>query len=343
MLAAFRFFEIGLAAYHHSTFALLVCLALSGNVARAANILVNPGFEADGNHGSGTQPEGWTGVPGGPWYINSDQYAHSGNNYYKVWGAFDVPPIFNHFTRIIVLCRLPVIKRMAGCSPCLPTLCGAETASITHGCKFRSWMTVTTYSAFIPIRLDSAKPTIRPASGMTFQSPIFVKPCLPTQLLVLPTCWWHLPELSKCVSSITCINFSVGEVLVILMTQPLTRSVGRFRPRLHRSIRATCCLPATISASISIRRAVRRSALTTFIWSCNGTDVSTNCTFTGATPNIGVIYSGIATNVWAYTASITVTDAYNFTASQTINFDTINPTYVWESEDYDFTNGGIYQ
>jgi hypothetical protein len=65
--------------------ALLVAGVLSGNLARAGNILINPGFEADGNHGSGVQPGGWTAGAGGPWYINSDSYAHSGNNYYKVW------------------------------------------------------------------------------------------------------------------------------------------------------------------------------------------------------------------------------------------------------------------
>jgi hypothetical protein len=60
-----------------------------GNLAHSANILLNPGFEADGNHGSGVQPANWTGNPSGPWYINTDNKAHAGNNYYKVWGAFN--------------------------------------------------------------------------------------------------------------------------------------------------------------------------------------------------------------------------------------------------------------
>src|SRR5450432_1150764 len=72
--------------------ALLAAGALSGNLAQAGNILVNPGFEADGNHGSGVQPAGWHGVPGGSWYINSDYNAHTGNNYYKVWGSYGGSP-----------------------------------------------------------------------------------------------------------------------------------------------------------------------------------------------------------------------------------------------------------
>ncbi len=70
----------------------------------------------------------------------------------------------------------------------------------------------------------------------------------------------------------------------------------------------------------------------------NGTDVSSGCTFSGLTPDIAVTYNGLASGVWAYTAAISVTDGYGFTASTSMKFDTISPTYVWESEDYDFTN-----
>src|SRR5271154_1513797 len=59
-------------SYFLMTLALLAAASMPGNTARAGNILVNPGFEADGNHGSGVQPAGWSGLPGGPWYINSD-------------------------------------------------------------------------------------------------------------------------------------------------------------------------------------------------------------------------------------------------------------------------------
>ncbi len=71
----------------------------------------------------------------------------------------------------------------------------------------------------------------------------------------------------------------------------------------------------------------------------NGTDVSSGCTFSGSTPDITVTYNGLAAGVWSYTASISVTDGYGFSASSTMNFDTISPSYVWEAEDYDFTNG----
>ena len=57
----------------------------------------------------------------------------------------------------------------------------------------------------------------------------------------------------------------------------------------------------------------------------NGTDVSASCSFSGSTPDITVTYNGMAYGVWAYTASVSVTDGYGFNASTTMNFDTINP------------------
>ncbi|MEJ0088796.1 MAG: hypothetical protein WDM80_03450 [Limisphaerales bacterium] len=71
----------------------------------------------------------------------------------------------------------------------------------------------------------------------------------------------------------------------------------------------------------------------------NGTDVSSGCTFSGSTPDITVTYSGLASGAWSDTAAISATDGYGFNTTATMTFDTIAPAYVWETEDYDFTNG----
>ncbi len=42
-----------------------------------------------------------------------------------------------------------------------------------------------------------------------------------------------------------------------------------------------------------------------------------------------------------YSAVIQVTDAGSSTASSTVSFDTISPSYTWEAEDWDFTSNGI--
>lgn len=80
----------------------------------------------------------------------------------------------------------------------------------------------------------------------------------------------------------------------------------------------------------------------------NGVNVSTNLTITGnsGNTNLNVLYSGLQSNA-AYNASITVTDSFGFTASVNTYFETTwygvqAPTYVWEAEDWDFTNGMFF-
>jgi hypothetical protein len=75
----------------------------------------------------------------------------------------------------------------------------------------------------------------------------------------------------------------------------------------------------------------------------NGVDVSGSLAISGSSSNKNVTYHGLQSNL-TYTASITVTDAFNLTASANTYFETtwvgIPPiVYLWEAEDFDFTNG----
>src|ERR1035437_1918629 len=75
----------------------------------------------------------------------------------------------------------------------------------------------------------------------------------------------------------------------------------------------------------------------------NGVDVSSSLAISGSSSNKNVSYHGLQSNM-VYTASITVTDAFNLTVSRSTYFETmwagIQPiTYLWEAEDFDFTNG----
>jgi hypothetical protein len=77
--------------------------------------------------------------------------------------------------------------------------------------------------------------------------------------------------------------------------------------------------------------------------SLNGVDVSSNLAITGSPSNKAVSYQGLQSNT-TYNASISVTDIYNLSASASTYFETtwvgIPPIlYLWEAEDYDFTNG----
>jgi hypothetical protein len=75
----------------------------------------------------------------------------------------------------------------------------------------------------------------------------------------------------------------------------------------------------------------------------NGVDVSSSLAITGSSSNKAVIYQGLQSNM-IYNAFITVTDVFNLSASVSNYFQTtwvgIPPIlYLWEAEDFDFTNG----
>ena len=62
-------------------------------------------------------------------------------------------------------------------------------------------------------------------------------------------------------------------------------------------------------------------------------------TITG--PNTGESVSANLTSNTLYSAVIQVQDATGNTASQTISFDTISPSYTWEAEDWNYTSNGV--
>ena len=75
----------------------------------------------------------------------------------------------------------------------------------------------------------------------------------------------------------------------------------------------------------------------------NGNDVSGTLQISGTSSNKNVVYHGLQSNL-TYTASISVTDSFGFSASANTYFETtwvgIPPiVYLWEAEDFDFTNG----
>ena len=75
----------------------------------------------------------------------------------------------------------------------------------------------------------------------------------------------------------------------------------------------------------------------------NGVDVSSSVAISGSSSNKNVSYHGLQSNL-TYTASITATDAFALTATANTYFETtwvrVAPVlYLWEAEDFDFTNG----
>jgi len=329
---------------------LLAAGMLSGNPAQAGNILINPGFEADGNHGSGVPISGWIGNPGGPWYINTDTYAHSGNNYYKVWGAFSGSP--NYQAVYQDNSSLPTSTYQAdGWMFTLPTdiMWSGDDADY-------AWLEVSFRDASNNIialyKSDTFSDTLGSlpyTTGIWYDFPI-TNVCNPnppynvigsTNVLVAP------PGTVKVRFQHTLYQLLYGGGSCYFDDANLNQTGGPVPPQITQVYPGNLLFASNhISFHVT-------SASSTYIDTnkihlvVNGTDVSSGCKFSGSTPDISVMYTNVTAGTWAYTASITVTDAYNFTASATMNFDTVNPTYVWEAEDYDFTNavsggGGLF-
>jgi hypothetical protein len=72
----------------------------------------------------------------------------------------------------------------------------------------------------------------------------------------------------------------------------------------------------------------------------NGANVSSSLVFSGGPATWSVSYTGLNVNQ-SYSAVISVTDANGSTATSTFKFDTWNPVFQVEAEDFDF-NGGQY-
>lgn len=67
-------------------------------------------------------------------------------------------------------------------------------------------------------------------------------------------------------------------------------------------------------------------------------DITSQLVITGPTTNVTFTYTGLTSNT-TYAASISVADTLGVIATTTANFDTYSPIYVWEAENWDFTNG----
>jgi Concanavalin A-like lectin/glucanases superfamily len=70
----------------------------------------------------------------------------------------------------------------------------------------------------------------------------------------------------------------------------------------------------------------------------NGTNVTPSLVFAGSPTSWNVSYTGLLPNQ-TYTAVISVTDANGSTVSSTLKFDTWNPVFQFEAEDFDFSGG----
>ena len=331
-------------------FALILAgLILAGQPLQAANILINPGFEADGGHSLNSSAAGWSITPGygGQAYINQDAYAHAGNNYYKVWGQFNGAPN----TTLLWQDKSSLATSAYQADGWLFAL---DSDSIWSGDGANlAWNQVSFLDAggnvLALYRSDLFNPTqgqIPYATSTWYDLPV-TNICQPdnylnvtgsTNLLVAPP------------GTVT-VRYAVGYYQLLygggscyFDDEALNQISGPVPPVISNVYPGSMLLASNhISFAVSSPSSTPISASGIHLV-VNGTDVSSSpdLAITGSGSSYNVLYTGLSTNVWSYAATITVTDTLGLSDSTSMSFDTINPAYLWEAEDYDFTNGMYY-
>ena len=306
--------------------------------AQAGNILVNPGFEADGGHSGSSGTAGWTANGGNCWIEINPPVAHSGNNYYKVWGAFN---------------GSPNIQALWQDKPCLPTAVFQADGWVYTLSTDNVWSGDGANLAWIEVSFRDAGNNIL----ALYKSESF------NVTNYSPDIWYDLPVTNVCETSppygiIGTTNqlvapagttyaryqHNLSQVLwgggsTFLDDATLNQVSGPVPPAIS-SVYPGNMLQASNHISFNVTSPsstpINNSGIQLVV---NGTDVSGSLTITGTASSKSVLYTGLTPNTFPYTASIFVTDAVGLTASTTMNFDTIHASYLWEAEDYDFTSG----
>ncbi len=313
-LRAARQDNVGTATF--SILALLGAVLLITSPARAANILYNGNFNLPA---SGAVPTGWTATnwnnSGGSSWANHQNntgvtydgsyYIVVGNNWYEGYGRFS-----------------QTLSAAPGIGYTLTVLSGADAW----------WLPKGTMSM---IFLDSSTNTLSTATRNTVDPAVYGPnydiahpwasyslttnaPAGTTQLRVEfasnngpgvgGSIWFENADLEPSVAYPAIANVSPDGTILMQVTNKLS-------------------FAATSGAAITGIQVI-----------LNGVDISSNLVVTGSSTSKSVTYSGLKTNQ-AYVGTITVIDANSLSASAPLRFDTFNPVFLWEAEDFDYTNG----
>ena len=315
-----------------------VMIAAAALSTQAANILINPGFEADGGHNASSGTAGWSANGNDCWAEINPSVAHSGNNYYKVWGAFNGAPNIQSFWQD---------------KPCLPTAVFKADGWFYTLSTDNVWSGDGANYSWIEVSFRDASENIL----ALYKSDLF------TVANYSPDIWYDFQVTNVCqIVAPYAVTGSTNQLVAppgtthvryqhslyqllygggstFLDDAVLNQISGPIPPVLN-SVYPGNMLQASNYISFNVTSpsatAINNDGIHLTV---NGTDVSGSLIITGTAANKHVVYSGLTPNTFAYAATISVTDTVGLSVSSAMNFDTVHPAYVWEAEDYDFTNG----
>ncbi len=333
--------------------ALAAALMLAAGPAGAANLLVNPGFENGSGH---VIPVGWkrfaptNAQPAGNYWVQEP--AHSGGVSWKQWGAAYVASQTN----------------VAGLSQSFSSAPGSvyqasgwmfTKSGDTLEADCMTWVEVSFFGASSNLLALYESDNFTAAAGMdTWLKYTVTQVCdisapLPPGDLNYPT-YAATGSVSQIVAPIgtATVRYRYAysqagtqggsahfdDAILDQVSGPIPPVISSLFPLNLIFVNPSDGI--TFNASSPSGFTINNSGIQLVV---NGVNVSSSLVISGSTSNKNVAYSGLQSNL-TYTASITVTDSFNFTASASTYFETtwvgIEPvTDLWEAEDFDFDSG----
>jgi hypothetical protein len=337
--------------------ALLAGFVMTAVTARANNVLANPGFESNGGHAVAI---GWTyfsppTAPGyyGNYWVESAPPAHSGSLYWKEWGAlYAAAPtnnvagiyqdlssapgsayqasgwFYTHSNDILGSdCYVWIEVAFLGASS--NTLALYKSANFSASVGTDNWFQYQVTNACDlsqPVSVGDPYFTTYAVTGSVSQ---LVAPVGTTKVR------YRFAYLQIAAEGGSC---DFDDAVLDQISGPIPPVINNLYP-----LNAILVNPndgLTFTANSPSGFTINSTAIKVVV---NGVDVSSGLTITGTASSKNVAYHGLQSNT-VYNASITVTDSFNFTATANSYFETtwigVPPlVYIWEAEDFDFTNG----
>ncbi len=337
--------------------ALATVLVLAPSSARAGNLLVNPGFETNSGH---VLPVGWTyfspptppGYFGDYWVESKTGIPHSGSYYWKEWGA-----LYN-----------PAVTNVAGIYQDFSSAPGSTyqasgwfytSSGDTMGADCLVWVEVSFLGASSNVlalyKTDNFATSVGTDAWFQYQvtNACDVSAVVPSGDPYFTT-YAVTGSVSQLVAPVgtTMVRYRyaysqagneggssyLDDAVLDQVSGPLPPVINNLFPLNMIFVNPSDGL--TFNASSPSGFTINNSGIRLVL---NGLDVARSLAISGSASNKNVAYHGLQSNL-TYTASITVTDAFGFTASANTYFETtwvgIPPVvYLWEAEDFDYTNG----
>ncbi len=335
--------------------ALAAAFVLAASRAGAANLLVNPSFEAD-NAKAHIVPIGWTYFapptapnPGDYW-IENNVPAHSGSFFWKQWNAIyngtnNVAGIYQDFssapgssyqasgwfyTGADTLgpdCLVWVEVSFLGASSNVLALYKSDNFAASVGT-----------GAWFPYSVTNACDLLSPVStGDPYFTTYAVTGSVSQLVAPLGTAKvrYRYAYLSAGNRAGSCY---FDDAVLNQISGPIPPVISSLFPMNMIFVNPGDGISFTASSPSGFT--INNSAIHLVV---NGVDVSGSLAISGTASSKNVAYYGLQSNL-TYTASITVTDSFNFTVSASTYFETtwvgIEPVvYLWEAEDFDFASG----